>query len=305
MSRSRSRPFRRKAHAFPRPRQKTPAPRCTARSARNAARPATRPARSGPTSTANCRRCAPTKRSLQTSGLGTAPKVTRSSSHDLYDQTPRAPTGRLSLGPTSARALHQSPDGTRFTAARKNRSSHTGAKRSSNSPRLPSTPTNPTFSPKTTSFTSARSKATCACASAAPTSSHHESGSTSYSRWPTSSATRSTPASCVRPASRCRPTTASRPAFWKRSRRDENPPRMRRQRPTLRNLRRLGRRRDHLRSAPIFATEFHGTQLGNAALNSVRDLCEQDEDNTEGTELDVDSIPRPRSASTASSRAIR
>lgn len=42
-----------------------------------------------------------------------------------------------------------------------------------------------------------------------------------------------------------------------------------------------------------FATEFHGPQLVNAAMNSVRDLCEQEEDDVEGNELDIEFHPPP------------
>ena len=41
-----------------------------------------------------------------------------------------------------------------------------------------------------------------------------------------------------------------------------------------------------------FATEFHGPQLTSAAMNSVRDLCEQDEDDSD-TELDLEFHPSP------------
>jgi hypothetical protein len=41
----------------------------------------------------------------------------------------------------------------------------------------------------------------------------------------------------------------------------------------------------------IFATEFHGTQVINAARNSVRDLCEQDMDTKE---LDIETHPHPQ-----------
>jgi hypothetical protein len=42
-----------------------------------------------------------------------------------------------------------------------------------------------------------------------------------------------------------------------------------------------------------FATEFHGPQLVSAAMNSVRDLCEQDEDDSSETELDLEFHPSP------------
>jgi len=42
-----------------------------------------------------------------------------------------------------------------------------------------------------------------------------------------------------------------------------------------------------------FSAEFHGAQLINATANSVRDLCEQDDDNDQNEELDTSNHPTP------------